>query len=729
MSELAIPAGSMQCALIAFREGADAVYLGLKNFSARKNAANFTFEEYSKLWQHAKDNDKKVYVTINTIIVDLQLERVCKTLRHLELIGCDGVIVQDLGIARLIRTKYTNLPLHGSTQLAVHSVEGVREMILLGFSRVVLARELTISEIKHIRVECPDVELKVFIHGALCYGFSGLCMASHIITGRSANGGACAQICRTWFSDEDEDAWFFSMRDLELGSSVKILQQIGIDSLKVEGRMKSPSYVAAVTQAYRQVLDGEDATEAFKRLQIVFSRSGYGGWTTKYGRAGALPTPRISEALCSPDFPSHRGLPAANVISVDEVGACCYAEVELFEDISIHDGLMYLSEGDKAPIEANKFSVFSIQDRYSKSLTRASKGSFVSIGVNVNNLPPKAGDTLYLISSHDQDEKIINTDRLSLAKLPLDINITINSDSIELSTSDKLELNAYYKTDLVVEKSISESDWKSKITKILSRSDKSPVVCSTFNITDNSNIEDGKLFIPLSQIKSLRREWYSILEEKYNEFLEGDIELEKFDKIQLEVLPARSKLTLSDGLPFFTEIPSSIEDLIKINGFYYLPLSPISFEEQKDMDKLADLIKKLEMNHLLEKTRVGINNIAQINWINKIDPRIKAFADIYLYLGNSEAAQCVKKNIPNFCGGYIFLETVNRETENWPFEPTNVGSDFVPPLFISRSCFRHDSKDLPCEGCTRNYEYHINQRGNKYKVLVKNCLTYVLGDA
>lgn len=726
MSELAIPAGSMQCALIAFREGADAVYLGLKNFSARKNAANFTFEEYSKLWQYAKDNDKKVYVTINTIIVDLQLERVCKTLRHLELIGCDGVIVQDLGVARLIRTKYRDLPLHGSTQLAVHSVEGVREMVLLGFSRVVLARELTISEIKHIRVECPDVELKVFIHGALCYGFSGLCMASHIITGRSANGGACAQICRTWFSDEDEDAWFFSMRDLELGSSVKVLQQIGIDSLKVEGRMKSPSYVAAVTKAYRQVLDGEDSTEAFKRLQIVFSRSGYGGWTTKYGRAGVIPTPRNSEALCSPDFPSHRGLSAAKVISVDEVGTCCYAEVELLEDISIHDGLMYLSEGDKAPIEANKFSVFSIQDRYSKSLTRASKGSFVSIGVNVNNLAPKAGDVLYLISSHDQDEKIINTDRLPLKKIPLDINIIINSDSIELSSSDKLNLNAYYKTDLVVDKSISEYDWRAKIIKILSRSDKSPVVCSTFNIIDNSNIEDGKLFIPLSQIKSLRREWYSILEEKYYDFLDGDIEIEKFEKTELEVLPARSKLILSDGLPFFTEIPSSIEELIKINGYYYLPLSPVSFKEAKDMDKLSDLIKKLEMNHLLEKTRVGINNIAHINWINKVDPRIMAFADVYLYLGNSEAAQCVKKNLPNFCGGYIFLETVNRETDNWPFEPTKVGPDFVPPLFISRSCFRHDSKDLPCEGCTLNYEYHINQRGNKYKVLVKNCLTYVL---
>jgi len=726
MSELAIPAGSMQCALVAFREGADAVYLGLKNFSARKNATNFTFEEYSKLFKYAKDNNRCVYVTINTVLVDLQIESVAKTLRHLELIGCDGVIVQDLGVAKLIRDNYKKLPLHGSTQLAVHSVEGVREMMLLGFSRVVLARELTVSEIKHIRVQCPDVELKVFIHGALCYSFSGLCMASHIITGRSANGGACAQICRTWFSDEEEDAWFFSMKDLELGNSVKLLQQIGIDSLKVEGRMKSPSYVAAVTKAYRLVLDGEDATEAFKRLQVAFSRSSYGGWTTKYGRVGAQPTDRNSEPLCSPDFPGHRGLPAARVISCDDLVSSCYAQVELFEDIAIHDGLMYLSEGERAPVEANKFSVFAIQDRYSKSLTRARKGDTVFIGVNVNNLPPKEGDILYLISYHDQDEKLINTDRLQLKKVPLNINVIINSDSIELSTSNDLMIDAQYKSDLAVEKSISYFDWRGKITKILKRSDKSPVVCDTFNIVDNSGIADGKLFIPLSQIKQLRRTWYEILEEKFEQYLESPVDLVAYAKVEMEQLPKRASLVLDDGLPFFTTIPSDVEELIEIGGLYYLPLSPLSLDEETDMKRLSDLVKKLEIQHLLDKTRVGINNIAQMSWINKINTQIHAFADIYLYLGNSGSAQSVKEMIPNFCGGYMFMETVNKDTSRWPFEPTPVEPEFVPPLFISRSCFRHDSKNLSCLGCTRDNTYHIEQRGIKYKVIVRNCLTYLI---
>ena len=728
MSELAIPAGSMQSALIAFREGADAVYLGLKNFSARKNAANFTFEEYSKLWKYAKSINKCVYVTINTVLVDLQMEALLKTLRHLELIGCDGVIVQDLGVAKLIKEHFKKLPLHGSTQLAVHTVEGVRAMVLLGFTRVVLARELTISEIKEIRVACPEVELKVFIHGALCYSFSGLCMASHQITGRSANGGACAQICRTWFSDEDEDAWFFSMRDLELGNSVKLLQQIGIDSLKVEGRMKSPSYVAAVTKAYRLVLDGEDATEAFKRLQIVFSRSTYGGWTTKYGRHGSKAEDRNAEPLCSPDFPGHRGLPAAKVLSCTEVGMSCYAQVELLEDIAIHDGLMYLEEGSRAPVEANKFSVFSIEDRYSNSLTRASKGMYVDLGININNEPPRVGDTLYLISSHDQDEKIINTDRLPLTKVPLDIVVKINSDSIELSTTADCIIKADYKAPLVVEESISAFDWQSKMNKVFSRSDKSPVICENLSFVDNSEIAGGNIFIPLSQMKQIRRAWYAVLEEKFDEYLSSPLTLPKYPKTVLEILPQRSKLVLSDGLPFFTTIPTNIEDLILIDGYYYLPLSPVTFNEEEEIRRLGDLVKKLEINRLLDRTRIGINNISQVRWINLVNPSIKAFADIYLYLGNSEAAQSVKEMIPHLSGGYIFMETINKDTSKWPFEPSDVGDDFVAPLFISRSCFRHDSKGLSCEGCSRNNEYKISQRGNKYKVLVKNCLTYVLQD-
>ena len=206
MIELALPAGTIKEAMAAFKAGADAVYFGMKDFSARKGAGNFSAEDLSRIRRYALDNSKKIYITVNTLIDDKDLPRLYETLKTIDRYGCDGLIVQDLGVARIVRKDFPSLPLHGSTQLAIHTIAGVKELQSLGFERVVLSRELNLDEIRKIRKACPDVELKVFIHGALCYGFSGLCMASHLITNRSANEGSCAQICRSWFVDKEREA-------------------------------------------------------------------------------------------------------------------------------------------------------------------------------------------------------------------------------------------------------------------------------------------------------------------------------------------------------------------------------------------------------------------------------------------------------------------------------------------------------------------------------------------
>nr|MCR5731386.1 U32 family peptidase [Sphaerochaetaceae bacterium] len=257
MIELALPAGSLETALTAFNYGADAVYFGMKEFSARKGAVNFSEEDLSKIRAYALKNGKKIYVTVNTLIDDKSVDRCIDLLSMLSFYGCDGVITQDIGLARIMRKYFPSLPIHGSTQLAVHTIEGVKELVDLGFERVVLSRELNFSEIEKIRRACPDVELKAFIHGALCYGFSGLCSASFLKCGRSANGGECAQICRSWFEDKDngERGYFFSLEDLRIGEELIRLNEIGIDSAKIEGRLKSPEYVASVTRYYRTILD------------------------------------------------------------------------------------------------------------------------------------------------------------------------------------------------------------------------------------------------------------------------------------------------------------------------------------------------------------------------------------------------------------------------------------------------------------------------------------------
>lgn len=266
--ELLSPAGDFQTALSAFEAGADAVYCGLVDFSARAFATNLSFEELEHLIAYARGHEKKVYVTFNTLLDEDQFDDAIETLAKLEEIGPDGVIVQDLGVAKLIREHFPRLSLHASTQLVAHNLEGVLALKDLGFVRVVLARELSLEEIASIAKRCGGLELEVFIHGALCYSLSGLCLFGAMEKGRSGNRGKCPYLCRQCV----EGKYPFSMKDLRVGEDVKKLVDAGVVSLKIEGRMKSPLYVSSVTRFYREILDGSKRRVTTGDLETVFSR-------------------------------------------------------------------------------------------------------------------------------------------------------------------------------------------------------------------------------------------------------------------------------------------------------------------------------------------------------------------------------------------------------------------------------------------------------------------------
>ncbi len=199
-TELLAPGGSFHAAYHAIEAGADGVYLGLRDFSARKAAANFDFAQLARIRGLAGDRGRRVYVALNTVVRDDEIGRLAEALARLEALAVDGVIVQDLGVAAVARRHFPSLALHASTQMAVHNAAGLAELVRLGFRRVILSRELTLAEIAELRRVRPDIELEVFVHGALCYGFSGACLASWALTGRSGNRGDCAQICRGRFS-------------------------------------------------------------------------------------------------------------------------------------------------------------------------------------------------------------------------------------------------------------------------------------------------------------------------------------------------------------------------------------------------------------------------------------------------------------------------------------------------------------------------------------------------
>lgn len=282
--ELLSPAGNWESLRAAVENGADAVYFGGGDFNARRFAANFSGEELKKAVDYCHLRGVRAYLTLNTLVLDREIRPALAFAAELYRAGADAVLVQDLGLAALLRREIPELCLHASTQMAVHNLPGVREAAALGMERVVLARELSLRDISHIHENC-DMELECFVHGALCMCVSGNCLFSSMAGGRSGNRGACAQPCRKRMrvmGKPAENDFHLSLSDLCMLGHVEDLRRAGVCSLKIEGRMKRAEYVAAATRAYRAALDGADARELAscrKELLAVFGRgegqSGY----------------------------------------------------------------------------------------------------------------------------------------------------------------------------------------------------------------------------------------------------------------------------------------------------------------------------------------------------------------------------------------------------------------------------------------------------------------------
>lgn len=692
--ELDLPAGSLQCALHAFKGGADAVYFGLKSFSARKGAVNFSFEDVRKLKALCSPGGqyegKKFYVTLNTLASDDQLPEVIKLIRQLDYLKPDGIIIQDLGIAKIIKENFPELEIHGSTQLAVHTIDGVKELQRLGFSRVVLARELSFEEIKEIRQACPDIQLKVFIHGALCYGFSGICMASQVITNsreRSANRGGCAQICRTWFSCKESgtDSWLFSMKDLCLGEQIRKYVEIGVESFKIEGRMKGPDYAYWCARYYRLILDGktEDDPEvkwAKEAMQVSFSRE-----TTDYflntGKNGST----NCENMVSSTDPGHRGI---RVGTIDKV-LNGKAIVRFSKPVAIRDGLKVVSVSRTNRPERASFSLSFIEG--GKSFISEGELATINFPTQEFTVKPGFGTPVFCVSRHNLNPSQIS-ENLPLYKKPHDVVFKINPEGFSINGLE---------TKLEIQQAKGETDLAQVLMKALSASDKSYFTIGKLTIENNCPFPNP--FIPLSVLKQARRSFYEDLDRQFEESLDKSLEINSSasGSKYCSALPPRKSLGLWD-------------EIKEIDGKRYLPLSPVMFDENSYLAKLDS--KLAEYPDLI----VGLNNIAQVNWAKRhLEQGDKAslFADVFLYTTNTPAYELLLSEIPSLIGSY----ELDNDT---PFNYT--GEDYAPPLFISRVCMRHNGLSLSCKGCTRNNVFHLEQNEHKYKAICKDCTTVVV---
>lgn len=287
--EVLSPAGSMESLIAAVRSGADAVYLGSKEFSARRNAENFDNAALKEAVEYCHIRGVKVYLTLNTLVRQKEIDTAMATAENAYMAGIDGIILQDLGLARLIHSAMPSLELHASTQMSIHSPAALEILKGMGFSRVVAAREMSAEALSQFCAKAKELnmEVEVFVHGALCMSVSGQCLLSAVLGARSGNRGLCAGPCRLPFSADGGTGYDLSLKDLSLFKHIPELAKMGVTSLKIEGRMKRPEYVAAATAACRLKVDGKEVSDELEdALKGVFSRSGFtdGYFTHALGR-------------------------------------------------------------------------------------------------------------------------------------------------------------------------------------------------------------------------------------------------------------------------------------------------------------------------------------------------------------------------------------------------------------------------------------------------------------
>ena len=457
LPELLCPAGSASAMMAAVQCGADAIYLGASDFNARRNADNFGGElDAAVRYCHARD--VRVYVTLNTMVRQDEMSRLEATIVEVCRAGADGVIVQDLGVARAVRQMSPALPLHASTQMAAHNRQAVEFLLEQGFCRVVLAREMTFEEIS--RCSGLGAQLEVFVHGALCVSCSGQCLMSSLLGGRSGNRGLCAQPCRMKYRSGTHEGYLLSTRDLCGLPLLKEYAQAGVNSLKIEGRLKRAEYVANVTQIYRGALDALGRNQAFDtahavtELKQMFNR---GGFTDGYG-----PGVEDSKVMFA-ERPNHLGV---------EIGNC------------VKDGEVKLS----APIHTKD----------ALCLRRNNSGDVMISAAELYKA--RVGDKLIRLVSREQMQRMAEWLSGEHKKFPLDVRLSLRPGKpAEMEMSDGIHRACVRggTVQTAQNRPIDAARVKAQVEKLGD---------TPFEVRSYSAGIDANAFVPLSELNALRRQ-------------------------------------------------------------------------------------------------------------------------------------------------------------------------------------------------------------------------------
>lgn len=516
MIELLAPVGSQEALVAAVESGANAVYLGGRMFGARHYAPNFTDEELAEAVRFAHLRGVAVLVTVNTLVDDSELPLLVDYLQHIYRIGVDAIIVQDLGVAAIAHKVVPNLPLHASTQMTVHNLAGVQLLAKLGFKRVVLARELPLTDIAAICKHSP-VAIETFVHGALCISYSGQCLMSSMIGGRSGNRGRCAQPCRLPYtlvdangndalSQADAGEYLLSPKDFNTIEVLPELIKAGVTSFKIEGRMKRPEYVAVVVDAYRRAIDSylqqhdqySISEQDKKDLAQIFNRD----FTTAhlYGKNNRL--------MMSDRRPNNRGVRVGRVLTYQPNGKI--AVIKLDEPLAVGDIIeFWVKVGGRVNVTVRTMTVDG------QNVTEAQPHTAVAITVPS---PVKVNDRVFKIF----DAKLMERARAyfnkaeAIRRIPVAVTVTVaEGQPLNITLTDSDGYSAQADTNFIAEKALKRPLTPETIAKQIER-----LGTTVFELSNLDCQIDGEVMVPVSEMNDARRRAVEALETarlaKYN---------------------------------------------------------------------------------------------------------------------------------------------------------------------------------------------------------------------
>ena len=573
--KIVAPAGNMERFYSAISATADEIYLGLKGFGARRNAENFTVEELKKAIDYAHLRGSRIFLTLNTIMTNREIELLYPTLKDLYNYGLDAIIVQDIGYAEYLHKNFPSIEIHGSTQMTVANYYEINYLKELGFKRIVLPRELSFEEIKEIR-KYTDMELEVFVSGSLCISFSGNCYMSSFIGGRSGNRGMCAQPCRKEYKTScGEKSYFLSPKDQLYGlDEIKKLQEIGVESIKVEGRMKDVSYVYETVSYFRNLINGIDKEENTPKL---FNR----GYSKGYFYDN-------DKTIMNRDYSYNMG---------EKIGEVVGKSIKLDEDIVSGDGITFVSKdyknlggtyinkivykNEKLILnfpEGTKYIFRNYNKRLNDEISKKLKSSDKKLEINFDFTAKL--DKKLILKTYLEDE---NGNRI------------LNLEEISETLTQKAQKRA-----------ISEEDINEKLSEIGD---------SEFTVKNIKIDIDENIFIPLSELKNLKRNAVEKFREKILSYFRRDLDSELKENNQgyfkLEIEKDEPKdleirvIVSNEEQKNFLE---NIKDEYNIKKVYYrtYDIAKQSMLDQHNLDnKLASNLYELLENK---------NSAVMLNW-------------------------------------------------------------------------------------------------------------------